>query len=194
LTSTLKNGIVGTCALALREIARPDIKVTKSVLMGTVLRLGDVDVRLDEAFEVAVKTSKCTALTRPKGWKKFARRVDLREGAKEADDSMDVDEDRRTIYAQLQMRTEYFIDKSLGHEDEDEMKVEEDAEEALPKADNMEKVEKEQLVRGFKYGATYAPCPEGQFPRLETRKGIDILGFFRAEDVSASQASWHDQP
>jgi len=43
LTSSMKSGVIGTCALALRETALPDIKQVRSTLMGTVLRIGDVD-------------------------------------------------------------------------------------------------------------------------------------------------------
>jgi len=175
LTSSLNNGLVGTCAFALQEISRPDIKETKSALMGTVLRLGDVDVRPEEAIEILVKASKCTALARPKSWKKFGRR-------EKDDDQMQVDgeAEEKIVFAQLKMRTEYYIDHSAP--EEDKMDVGSDAEEE-DKDKNIEKVEKEQLIRGFKYGSTYAPCPDGQFPRLNTRKGIDICGFFHAKNV-----------
>lgn len=186
--SALQNGIVGNCALALRETTRPDMKQTKSTLMGTVLRLGDVDSRSDEAIEMIVKTSKCTALARPKSWKKFAIRETLDE-----DDEMEVDEDEhKTAYAQLKMRSEYLVDRGDHDEDED-VKMEEEDDETLDEAEKrakqkekeelLEKVEKEQLIRGFKYGTTYAPCPDGQFPRLPTKKGIDICGFFPAKNV-----------
>lgn len=46
-----------------------------------------------------------------------------------------------------------------------------------------EKVEKEQLIKGFKYGSTYVPCPDGQFERLNTKKGIEICGFFLKKNV-----------
>lgn len=164
--------------------------------MGTVLRIGDVEGRPEEAAEVLVKTSKCTALARPKGWKKFAKR-----GAADEDEEMpgDDDEEAKVAYAQLTMRTEYFIDRT-EHDDEDEegdnegvrknknknkdaMDVDEDESQDKSKVENIEKVEKEQLVRGFKYGSTYAPCPDGQFPKLPTRKGIDICGFFPSKNV-----------
>ena len=143
--------------------------------MGTVLRLGDVDVRPEEAIEILVKASKCTALARPKSWKKFGRR-------EKDDDQMQVDgeAEEKIVFAQLKMRTEYYIDHSAP--EEDKMDVGSDAEEE-DKDKNIEKVEKEQLIRGFKYGSTYAPCPDGQFPRLNTRKGIDICGFFHAKNV-----------
>lgn len=160
--------------------------------MGTVLRLGDVDTKSNEAIEIAIKTSKCTALSRPKSWKKFAIRETV-----DGDQSMeDEDEDGPHVaYAQLKMRSEYYVDRS-GDDNVDEdgdVKMEVDEEENLLDGNDkmkvkgkeeLEKVEKEQLVRGFKYGTTYAPCPDGQFPRLPTRKGIDLCGFFPAKNVS----------
>jgi ATP-dependent DNA helicase 2 subunit 2 len=130
---------------------------------------------------------------RPKGWKKFGMR---QAGGKDVD-GMDVDEaeregegqDGKVAYAQLKMRSEYYVDRGAdpdttrisGEGDEDEG---EDAEKATEdKGENLEKVEKEELIRGFKYGTTYAPCPDGQFPRLNTRRGIDICGFFPAKNV-----------
>lgn len=173
--SSLRTGIIGTCALALRETTKPDIKQTKSTLMGTVLRLGDTDTRPEEAFEINVKNSKCTAIARAKSWKKFAMRpMDEEDGMDEAD--------RQAIYAELKMRSEYHLDPNIG-EDEDGVKMEVDEEN---KTKALEVVEKEQLIRGFKYGSTYAPCPDGQFPKLPTRKGIDICGFFKAKNVSGA--------
>jgi ATP-dependent DNA helicase 2 subunit 2 len=171
-------------------VARPDIKATRSVLMSTVLRLGDVDVRPEEAIELPVKTSKCTAICRPRGWKKFGKRERADEGGgftdrMQVDKSGEEEEDevserKKVIYAQLVQRTEFFVDRSKIEEGEGEGN--EDGED-VSKAENVEKVEKEQLVRGFKYGTTYVPCPEGQFTRMSTRRGIDILGFFKAENV-----------
>ncbi|KAF8640795.1 hypothetical protein AX17_000444 [Amanita inopinata Kibby_2008] len=188
--SSLKNGVVGTCAHALQEIMRPDIHLIKSALMGTVLRVGDTDTRPSEAIEIDVKTSKCTAIQRSKNWKKFALR--------KSDTDVEVDEgDKKVEYAQLKMRTEYYVDRSGDHtsdEDDDTMLV--DKEDLLhgsnvgsqqrdkqkAKEEHLEKVEKEELIRGFKYGTTYVPCPDGQYPKLPTRKGIDICGFFPAKN------------
>lgn len=175
MTSALNVGIKGTCAFALREVTRPDIKITKSALLGSVLRLGDVDARPDEAVEIHVKISKATALSRPKSWKKFGRA----EGDEVDEDVKMEDEDAGVRWGQLQMRTEYYLDhREVKEEETDE---EEEGEE---KEKHREKVEKEELVRGFKYGSSYAPCPEGQFPKLETRKGIDICGFFPSKNAS----------
>lgn len=189
LTSTMKSGVLGSCAFALRETTRPEIKQTRSTLMGTVLRLGDVDTRGKEAIEIVVKTSKCTALTRPKSWKKFGVRPNN-------PDKMNVDEEteenneNNVVYSQLRMRTEYYVDPNADNEEDEEgdVKMEEedggldegekDNEKSKGKDQNLQRVDREELVRGFKYGTTYVPCPEGQFPKLPTRKGIDICGFF----------------
>ncbi|KAI0757614.1 SPOC domain-like protein [Daedaleopsis nitida] len=185
-TSKLNAGVVGNCDFALQEISRPDIKQVKSVLSGTVLRLGDTQARDEEAIEIMVKTSKCTALSRPKGWKRFARRKRTRED--ETQDKMDEDEDTVT-FAQLRMRTEYYLedknDESAAHADDadDDDVDEEEREKAKAEAlKRLVKVEKEELVRGYKYGASFAPAPEGNFPRLKTRKGIDICGFFNRKN------------
>ena len=81
----LHHGIVGNCDFAIQEVSRPDIKETRSALLGTILRLGDVDTRSDEAIEILCKTSKATAIQRPKSWKKFARRGKPKEDGEEGE-------------------------------------------------------------------------------------------------------------
>ncbi|KAF9259906.1 ku80-like protein [Marasmius fiardii PR-910] len=185
----LQGAHIGTLAFALQEVIRPDIKNSRSTLTPTVLRLGDSEGQPEEAWEILVKTSKCTAVTRPKSFKKFyVRKDDDEEEAMPVDD----DEDAQSVFVQLKARTEYYIDRNEAKNGEDadgdvSMKKEEDEEEdedesGKPKKDFLEKVEKEQLIRGFKYGTSYAPCPDGQFPRLPTKKGIEICGFFPAEN------------
>jgi ATP-dependent DNA helicase 2 subunit 2 len=193
----MKQGLVGNCTFALQEIAKPDIKSVRSTLMGTILRLGDVDTKAEEAIEILVKTSKCTAITRPKSWKKYTLREDESGQPIILDGSSG--KSQQVAYAPLQMRTEYYIDRSDDHETDADGDVKMEADDATnlldgenkskgdddeeKKEENLEKVEKEELVRGFKYGTTYTPCPEGQFPRLQTKKGIDICGFFPLKNV-----------
>ncbi|KAI0693769.1 SPOC domain-like protein [Cerioporus squamosus] len=176
--SKLDNGLVGNCDFALQEISRPDVRQVKSTMMPTILRLGDTQTREEEAIELVVRTSKCTALARPKGWKRFGRR---KLTAEEEAAKMDVDEDKAT-FAQLHMRTEFYIDKDVNKEDgadDDGTDDEDERERARDEAaKHLVKVEKEDLVRGYKYGASFAPAPDGGFPKLETRKGMDICGFF----------------
>ncbi|KAI0063150.1 SPOC domain-like protein [Artomyces pyxidatus] len=176
-TEALEGSVLGTLAFALEEVTKPDVKHTRSTLMATVLRLGDPDNNPLEAIEIIVKASKCTALARPKGWKRFAKRAEAPEDAMAIDEEeVDADDVKMNVFSQLKMRTEYFIDPAEdedGAKDTGKMSV--DGEEK-----ELQKVEKEQLVKGFKYGSSYAPCPDGQFERLTTTKGIEIGGFFDA--------------
>lgn len=107
---------------------------------------------------------------------------------------MEVDgAEEKVEFAQLKMRTEYYVDHAGDHgeDDDEDVKVEDDEENLLDgpssekqgKSKSLEKVEKEELIRGFKYGTTYAPCPDGHFPKLPTRKGIEICGFFPTKNV-----------
>ncbi|PPQ90435.1 hypothetical protein CVT25_014953 [Psilocybe cyanescens] len=207
LTSAMQSGVVGTCAYAIREATAPEVKIVKSTLVGTQLRIGDIDARSDEAIELPVKMSKCTALARPKTWKKFT----LMQKTKTGENQMEVDEpeanfdpDKPAVYSQVKMKTEYVVEPE---EDEDEdketvksedidgdvkMKQENDddtvnlldgkpAATQLPSKESATYIDKEDLIRGFKYGSTYAPCPDGQFPKLQTHKGIDVISFFPAK-------------
>ncbi|EMD41347.1 hypothetical protein CERSUDRAFT_146244 [Gelatoporia subvermispora B] len=172
-TSKLERGVVGNAEFALQELARPEIKQVKSQPSVFVLRVGDVESRAEEAIEIYVKTYKYTAKASLPSIKRFARRV---KGDDEDESRMQLDDDEdKVIWTQLARRTEYFIDRGDGEEDS-----EGDAEDER-KGDALEKVEKEELVRGFKYGASYVPCPDDTFPKLPTLKGIEICGFFKAK-------------
>ena len=147
--------------------------------MGNVLRLGDPDTWPHEGVEVLIKTSKCTAIANPPSLKKFAKRAKNDEDM----DAMDEDEDKRDVYAELQLRTEHYLrhdeeeEDKRGTSDDEEEEVEEEEEE------KGQRVDKEELIRGFRYGTSYAPCPEGEFPRMSTKKGLDICGFFPDSNV-----------
>ena len=177
--------------------------MVKSALLGTLLRIGDVDTRSEEAIEVPVKMSRCTAVTRPPSMKKFAKRaiMDINEDQTIPDE----EEERQDVYAQLLLHTDYYISNDTGEKTEDkngdamdvdekqdedtnktetETETENENENENEKSGSQQKINESQLIRGFKYGASYVPCPDGTFPRLSTRKGIDICGFFPETNVS----------
>ncbi|KAI0641157.1 SPOC domain-like protein [Trametes meyenii] len=187
LEAKLEFGAVGNCDHVLLEISRPDIREVKSTMTGNVLRIGDTDGRPNEAVEIMIKTSKATALARPKGFKKFARRKRTTEEEEEAAERMAEDEpDDTTTFAQLHMRNEYYLeDDKVGISKADASisgSIDgdgDDAAEAQAERDKrLVKVEKEELVRGYKYGASFVPAPDGEFPKLSVRKGMDLCGFF----------------
>ncbi len=169
--STLEDGVVGTCAYAIQEISKPDIKMTKSVMMRSMLSLGDYEAREEEAFAILIRTSKCTAISRPSSWSKYAIKP-----KEEGDEDV-------TVYSPLKMTSEYYFDKTEKDADGDvPMKQEEDADEE-DSMKGMQQVDKETLVRGYKYGTTYVPCPDGEFAKLPTKSGLEICGFFLKKNV-----------
>ena len=178
-------GLLGTLSRALDSLSYPDVKVTKSALAQTTLRLGDVETRDEEALQIGVRVAKCTSLVRPGSWKRFFG------SAIESGDE-DEDAERKTAFKELKSRTEYVIDRSSEGEDEDKKVDVTDFEEDEVQDDDesqLETVDKENLIKGFKYGSTYVPCPDGKFPTLNTKMGIDICGFFPAKNVSTQSAS-----
>ncbi|OSD05649.1 SPOC domain-like protein [Trametes coccinea BRFM310] len=181
-TSELELGVVGNCSFALKEVSRPDVREVKSTATATVLRIGDMDKHPSEAVEITIKTAKATALARPKGFKKFARRKRTAEGEAAGEDTMDVDEDERSTFAQLQMRSEYYIEEEKAGPAKGEGSI---AGSVNGGGDGEEKrlvkVEKEELVRGYKYGASFVPVPE-EFARLPARRGMEMCGFFPREN------------
>lgn len=172
----LDSGMMGTCAFVLQEISKPDIKQTKSVMSRCTLRIGDCDTRSEEAIALMVRTSKCTAISRPSSWSKY--------GIKTREDGDDDDNDK-TVYVPLKMHSFYYIDK--GEEDDTKMETNEDDGNENP-LKYKEQVEKETLVRGYKYGSTYVPCPDGEFAKLPTKAGLEICGFFLKKNVRFSRS------
>ncbi|KAF8519214.1 SPOC domain-like protein [Gautieria morchelliformis] len=166
----LNECVMGTAAFALQDCSKPDIKTVKSTLMDSRLRIGDVDTRPEEAIELHIKTSKCTAISRPPSMKKYAKRQ--RQG-----DSTNVDGE--DVYTLLAQKTQYVVERD---EEERPDGVHTHVEESQDEG-NGDMVEKEDLVRGYKYGASFVPLDaEEEFQRLEPKPGIDICGFFPARN------------
>ena len=189
--SQVGTALVGTMDYALQECARPDVKTTKSVLLPTTLRFGNVeDENLrEEAISLAVRTSKATAITRPPIMKRFVRKErELNRMDWEGDGAIGALEE----FAPVNRRIDYHIEKRTENGDtkaEPDIKPEEAGDGGLQLAqrrplDDSERVEPEELVRAYKYGATYVPFEEGTFLKLATKKGLDICGFMPASKVS----------
>lgn len=184
-------GLLGSLEHAFLTLAQPHVKEVKSALFSTTLRLGDVEVREHEAIEINVRIAKGTSVTRAAPWKKFFK--------KDADeeDIQGVEDEEKAIFKEARKRTEYTIDRSSEKEEEGKESTTQDVSMDVDEGKSveeegahLEKVEKEQLIKGFKYGSTYVPCPDGQFARLNTKKGIDICGFFQKKNVRLSHSFW----
>lgn len=184
-------GLLGSLEHALLTLNYPHVKETKSALFSTTLRLGDVEVRESEAIEMNVRLAKCTSLARAASWKKFFKKEE------EEEDIREVEDEGKATFKEVKRRTEYIIDRSTEEEEEEkgpsaqDMSMDVDEGKSVAEEETrLEKVEKEQLVKGFKYGSTYVPCPDGQFERLNTKKGIEICGFLQRKNVRLLQFSW----
>ncbi|KAG8758277.1 ATP-dependent DNA helicase II subunit 2 [Ceratobasidium sp. 423] len=167
----VENGQMGTCAYALHETSRPEPRPTKSAMSNNIFRIGDTEAFPEQAIEIAVKTSKATALVRPHSMKKFTKRevVPPTQGGPTQAGSTP---DDYKHYVELKRRTEYIV--KLIENSNDEEGEEGDEEKQEPQG---EVVEKETLVKAFKYGSTWVPCEEGHFEGLHTRKGIEVHAF-----------------
>jgi len=172
--SKVKDGIIGTCAYALQECVRPEVKQVKSQLSANVLRIGDTSAYPQQSREIFIKTCKCTAVAHPPSLKKFSKR--------EKGDEMDVDGDAPEVYAQLKNQTDYIFKRGDKTEDNEEENEPEDTKNTGKDPDK-EKAERQDLIKGFKYGTSFASCPDGEFPRLESSKTMDICGFIPDEAV-----------
>jgi len=182
-TSIIPNSIVGTLSFALDEVRKPEMKETRSTLMNNILRLGDPGNNPLEALEIPIKTSKCTAFARPKSWKRFAPRESNPADEMDVDTAPTQNDIRKTVWAELKMRTEFHVEHdeqgNVDNGNDEDMDVDVDD---VKKSGA--KVEREQLVRGYKYGSSYVPCADDNFAKLSTHMGISICGFFSADNVS----------
>jgi ATP-dependent DNA helicase 2 subunit 2 len=149
-------------------------------MSNNVFRIGDPESVPEQAIEIAVKTSKATALVRPHSMKKFTKREAIaptQVGSTQAGSGFD---DYKQ-YIELKRRSEFVVRLSeSGSKDEEEGEGEEKKQEFQE-----ETVDAETLVKAFKYGSTWVPCEEGHFEGLHTRKGIEVHGFIPESKVSA---------
>lgn len=169
-----------------------------------VLRFGDPEEHPDQSINLTVRTSKATAITRPPSMKKFAQTNVQRNG-----DAMDWDGQRAIEYAPVKTRTDHFVKeeteadvpeengpaepKTLTNDDGVKLELDEDGEpigmngELMVATDGdgpgMRAVGEENTQLAYKYGSTYIPADKTDFEKLQTEKGMDILGFIPQKKV-----------
>jgi ATP-dependent DNA helicase 2 subunit 2 len=144
----------------------------------------------DTSIEIAVKTTKGTAMVKPPSMKKFQKRpppvdedgvpIPLKQGEEEED-----------IYGLLRSRSEYVSTKKLQAIQDKLEDAKEEYGDKVPaellaaieaEKKKLDTLEKETLTRSYKYGATWVDV-EDEFQRLETEQCIDICAFFPVENV-----------
>jgi ATP-dependent DNA helicase 2 subunit 2 len=171
-----------------------------------VLRFGDPEQHPDQSINLTVRTSKATAIARPPSMKKFAQ-----INAQHNGDAMDWDGQRAIEYAPVKTRTDHFVKeeeaeadvpeengpaepKALKNDDGVKLELDEDGEPigmnngelmlaAGGDGPGMRAVGDENTQLAFKYGSTYIPADKTDFEKLQTEKGMDILGFIPQKKV-----------
>ncbi|KZT58400.1 SPOC domain-like protein [Calocera cornea HHB12733] len=180
-------GMVGNISLAIASLSAPQLKTTQSALQSTWLRLGDratAESSHSEGFlEIPVKIAKATSQAKPLSMKKLHKRagrgqwhaVGLQTDYVVYEGGEDEDDEKPKAKAEP---------KAEGEEEDVDMAADEE-EHTEPETERTEvPVEKEDLVKAYKYGATWVPCEEGEFEKLQTTKGIEVIGF-------VPESKWH---
>ncbi|EJT98868.1 SPOC domain-like protein [Dacryopinax primogenitus] len=173
-------GMVGNISLAIASLSSPQLKSTQSTLASTWMRLGDretAEAAGSEGFlEIPIKVAKATSAAKPLSMKKLHKR-----GGRGAWHAVGL----QTDYVVYEGGEEEEESKPKAEGEDEEMRGEEDEERTEPENERQEvPVEKEELVKAYKYGATWVPCEEGEFEKLQTTKGMEVIGF-------VPESKWH---
>jgi ATP-dependent DNA helicase 2 subunit 2 len=107
------DAVVGTCAFALQEVARPEPKEVKGTAMPYTLRIGDSELDPDTSAEIAIKVTKGTALVRPPSMKKFG----IRDPPRDEEGNpvpVIINGEEQDVYSALKMRTDFALAKELA--------------------------------------------------------------------------------
>ncbi|KAG8971417.1 ATP-dependent DNA helicase II subunit 2 [Tulasnella sp. 425] len=200
--------LIGSCYQALEDCALPDIKIVKPAAKHIILRLGyhypdhveddddGDDGEAEKGIEISARVHKVTSKASPVSLKRFIKRGGGRDGGggkstQQDEDEDDVMEDAEetkpdvgAMYAPVERETRYHLRPPAPEKKEDEdVKLEDvdaDAEHEVPTLGDM--VEAEDLVKGYKYGATWVLIDE-EFDKLPTKAGIEggrVIGFMHA--------------
>ncbi|KAF8330432.1 SPOC domain-like protein [Cantharellus anzutake] len=185
--SLTQSGSMGTLAYALQVTQSPEIKITRSTLSKTTLSIGDIHIRPDESIEILVKTGKATSGVTPPSLKKFTMRTDsesLKESQNQQQQLNPVMPSLEDV-APLEMSTQYVVKED---NDVDDVKAgrparsfEDDEEggddEIQDPFENAQRLEKEDLIRAYKYGSTWVPIEDESADKVATVKGLQVVGF-----------------
>lgn len=176
--------LLGSCYQALQDCALPDIKNVNPAAKRLILRLGhhypeSVEEAHDDAtergIEVSVRVHKVTSKASPVSLKRFVRRGAGAGGAGgETDDEDEQMADGEGKYAPVERETRYHL-KPEKKEEVEKVK-EEEGEEQEQEHEQValgDLVDPEDLVKGYKYGATWVLVDE-EFERLPTKAGIEV--------------------
>lgn len=188
-------------------------------MMANMLTIGDATNRPEDSIAINIQLAKATSAVHPPPMKKFAKRAmpggEAGGAESQPGDSQPLGgtlNNQQYVVAPLEdvapleLRTEYILGSVLKEATEQASRAkasrdrygglddEDDDEETavLPEPDAnapLQTVEKDELVRAYKYGQSWVPIEDESInaDRLVTIKGVEIVGFIYESLVSCSR-------
>lgn len=167
-------GLLGSCYQALQDCALPETKSVNPTSKGITLFLGDHETGADEeAIEISARVHKVTSKAASVTLKKFIKRTAAKD--RDGDATMN-GEGARSSYGVVERETKYFVkpqpppkEEKTGTQTQTQTQQEEEQAEEKPTI----QVDPDDLVKGYKYGATWV-LVEDEFEKLPTKMGIEV--------------------
>lgn len=192
------------------QVARePDIKITRSALMSNFLTIGDVTNRPEDAISINVQLAKATSTVSPPTMKRFVKKlppgeVEGSQSGNLSDSQSQSDSSQGTMNeapppllepveaSPLDIRTEYVrkVDQKVYDEFIEmptKQRLKDKKRKRTHEGENVELVDKTNLIRAYKYGQTWVPIEDDSSgaDSMATIKGVEIVGFSYENLVSS---------
>ncbi|KAG8851859.1 ATP-dependent DNA helicase II subunit 2 [Tulasnella sp. 330] len=193
LESQVVQGLLGSCYQALEDCALPEVKPIKPTAKNITFIIGDHEVQSDEAIEISARVHKVTSKASAVTLKKFIKREATNTNDVDGDATMKTYADDNgggtgTTFAAVERETKYIVKPQPEKDTKTETQTQTQTQEELAQEEEEIpgiQVEAEDLVKGYKYGATWVLVEDG-FERLPTKMGIEVIGFMHASKLNRS--------
>lgn len=203
---------IGTFEEALLNARMPKPAVVNGTLSGIELRIGSIDIDPSQAIVIPIKYSKATMKARPqtlsKAWKpamdlqshpgegfpRSSASNQLLNSVTEQSQALDKPPAQSDLAAMISAEVKnystYVIKRQEAAKEPGSTQAGPDGTQAdTQKEQDVEEeddelVAKEDIVKAWRFGSTWVPMEKDTFDPLDTRKGVEILGFFPRDAVS----------
>nr|XP_019013387.1 uncharacterized protein I206_01453 [Kwoniella pini CBS 10737]OCF52168.1 hypothetical protein I206_01453 [Kwoniella pini CBS 10737] len=160
---------------ALLESRLPRPAVVNGTVSGIDLHIGSSEVDAEQAITIPIKYSKATMKARPptlsKAWKSAMELQLPNRPSLVKSHSTYVVKKIDNVPQSSQMASQAYE----ATQQASQAQAEEDDEEEF--------VEKEDIVKAWRFGSTWVPMEADTFEPMETKKGVEILGFFPKDAI-----------
>ncbi|KAG8984122.1 ATP-dependent DNA helicase II subunit 2 [Tulasnella sp. JGI-2019a] len=202
LESRVVEGLLGSCYQALEDCALPDVKSVKPTAKGITFLIGDSEVQPEEAIEISARVHKVTSKASSITLKKFIRRDGKDTNAKDDDGDATMSTDAgdagkesgdgdgaEIMYSVVERETKYVVkppppEKDKKDQTDSQAQTQEDLAEEEEEKPGIQ-VDADDLVKGYKYGATWVLVDDG-FEKLPIKMGIEVIGFMHTSKLNRS--------